>query len=186
MQIIAGRYKGLSLVTPAGAHTRPTLSRIRESLFNILGYPLSGSFLELYAGSGSVGLEAFSRGSKPVILVENHRQALASLERNVKKIKASQAILQVISADALSYVRRHLGKQHFDVVFLDPPYEQTVFDQWAQTDFLARLLRPSGVVVVQHSRKMVLPPTWSGLERQEQRPYGLTVLSFYKSPVYKN
>ncbi len=180
MQIIAGRYKGLTLATPAGLHTRPTLSRIRESLFNILGYPLSGSFLELYAGAGSVGLEAYSRGCDAVVMVENHRHALNCLKSNINKLKAPQGTIQVMDMDALAFARQQAGRQRFDYIFLDPPYEQAVFDQWVPAGLLDGLLASGGQVVVQHNRNINLAPTWSGLDRQRQRPYGVTVLSFYQ------
>jgi len=180
MRILSGSYKGLVLKTPTGQTTRPTLSRIKEALFNILNHQLCGSFLELYAGSGSIGLEAFSRGCEEVILVENNNQASQCILHNIGRLKVKPGTIRLIKNDAVSCCRNLISKNKFDYIFLDPPYEQDYYDCWEKQVSLNELLRPKGVIVVQHGNNIKLSDPWSGAKLSKQKKYGETTLSFYQ------
>ena len=122
MRIIAGKCRSLPLKTPKGLNTRPTTDRIKETLFNIINQDLSGArFLDLFAGSGGIGLEAISRGADYSVFVENNREAIRCIEDNlIFTGLAPQAML--LKTDALSAIKRLDGGKAFDIIFMDPPY----------------------------------------------------------------
>lgn len=121
MRVIAGSRRSLPLKTVEGLETRPTTDRIKETLFNILMPDISGArFLDLFAGSGGIGIEALSRGAASAVFVDNSRDAIRCINDNVKFTKFTDEA-EVVRLDALSYVRA-LRKVDFDIIFLDPPY----------------------------------------------------------------
>lgn len=143
MRIIAGTCKGQRLFAPKGASTRPTSDRAREATFQLIG-PVEGArILDLFAGSGALGLEALSRGAVTATLVESDPAAVRVIERNVAKLGLDGAV--VVRADAV----RHLASTRvaFDVVFLDPPYEMVESLRMPLAQHLPRALAPGGVVV---------------------------------------
>ncbi len=124
MRIIAGSARRLPLKTVEGRDTRPTSDRIKDTLFNILSPSLPGCrFLDLFAGSGQMGLEAASRGAKDVVLVENSRKAAACIEGNISFTKLGDSCTLLVMDAALA-VRRMEGQEPFDVIFMDPPYHK--------------------------------------------------------------
>lgn len=122
MRVIAGSARRISLKTPKGPDTRPTTDRIKETLFNMLQYDLADCcFLDLFAGSGGIGIEALSRGAARCVLVDQGREAIACIRENLQATRlTAQAI--VMQCDALSALRRLEGQYCFDYVFMDPPY----------------------------------------------------------------
>lgn len=122
MRIIAGTARSLPLKTIEGMDTRPTTDRIKETLFNMLQAEVPGSyFLDLFAGSGQIGLEAVSRGAKYAVFVENNKKAAACIEDNIRFTKFDDKT-KLITGDALTALRSLEGKYRFDVIFMDPPY----------------------------------------------------------------
>jgi 16S rRNA (guanine966-N2)-methyltransferase len=183
-RVIAGRLGGRTLVAPAGAATRPTSDRVREALFSILG-DLEGTIvLDLFAGTGALGIEALSRGASHATFVESARPALRALRENLETLGlTSQARTLPMSVErALSAMP--WGADAFDVVFLDPPYREVregTFDASlarAVRAGLAPSVRTSGRVVIEHA-KTALAPDAPGLTLEETRLYGDTALSFY-------
>ena len=177
-RIIGGSAGGRRLVTPAGRTTRPTSDRVREGLFSSLGGDLTGrSFLDLYAGSGAVGLEAASRGAARVTLVERESRALHAARENVATLGFSQVFVR---ADD---VTRFLSEPAtpYDVVFLDPPYADSV------DDVLPLLagggwVAPGGDIVVERDSRGA-PPTWpAGIEADRSRRYGDSTLWYGRRP----
>lgn len=124
MRIIAGKARRLPLRTLPGRDTRPTTDRIKETLFNILAPELEGAyFLDLFAGSGQIGLEAVSRGSAHCVFVENNRKACEVIEDNMRFTKLDGQCT-LMNTDCMSALRRLEGKYRFDLIFMDPPYNQ--------------------------------------------------------------
>jgi 16S rRNA (guanine(966)-N(2))-methyltransferase RsmD len=181
MQIIVGRFRGLKLQSPPGQDARPTLSRIRQALFNILAPDLAqADFLDVYAGSGSIGLEAYSQGCRSVVLVEAHPVIGKTLKQNALRLDPAQTHVTVLASDAKLAVTRLLQQERkFDLVFFDPPYGIQAISEWEQGDDLAELLKPEGQMIFQHSRRDAVPETMAGCRRVKQRMYGETTLSFY-------
>ena len=123
MKVIAGTARGMNLATPQGRHTRPTTGRIKETLFNIIQADVPGSrFLDLYSGSGSIAIEALSRGAKEAVFVDNNKEALACIYENIKKTRFGNQS-KVIPAEAIHALKKldNAGRV-FDIIFIDPPY----------------------------------------------------------------
>jgi 16S rRNA (guanine966-N2)-methyltransferase len=176
-RIIAGRYGGRRIATPAGADTRPTADRVREALFGALG-PLDGlRFLDLYAGSGAVGLEALSRGAEHALLVEADPKAAKVARDNVALLGAvREAVL------AVSRVEQALGYgpsgPPYDVVYADPPYPTPEEEIAGMLSALVGKgwLAPDATVVVERSRRSPEPAWVPGITPERSRRYGDTIL----------
>lgn len=125
MRVIAGSARRLSLKSPSGNHTRPTTDRIKETLFNILqGDIPDAGFLDLFSGSGGIGIEALSRGAKQCVFVENEREAVTCIKANLKAARLSDQA-QVMAMDVMQALRRLSSMQEpFDIIFMDPPYHK--------------------------------------------------------------
>ncbi len=174
MRIIAGSARSLPLKTISGMDTRPTTDRIKETLFNILNpYLADCSFLDLFAGSGQIGLEAVSRGAKEAVFVENNKKAAVCIQENITFTKFTEHCTLLVG-DAVSAIRQLEGREAFDVVFMDPPYgrnlEADVLNQLA----LSSLLSKESIIVVETSLD-------TDLSYAQQWGFEIT-----KEKVYKN
>jgi len=181
MRIIAGIYRSRVLAAPAGLATRPTSDRLRETLFNVLAPRIEGALLlDLYAGSGAVGLEALSRGAASVVFVERAQPALRVLRENLAALGIVSGF-RIYSGSAASYLRAYSG-EGFDVVFLDPPYAAAKEYQSA-LELLgaaaAPVLAEGGVVIAEHRRKERLEDQYGALGRTRLLEQGDAALSFY-------
>ena len=187
MRITGGTLRSRALRAPKGQATRPTTDRVREALFGILassGVVEGARVLDLYAGTGALGLEALSRGAASAVLVESGREALAALRENVTSLGLAGSA-HVVSGEVARAFGRIARSGPFDLVFADPP--------WAQVDAgeadralatLARdgLLAEDATVVLEHSSRTD-PRDVAGLSRQSTRRYGDTALTFYKPAI---
>ena len=192
MRIIAGEYRSRRLEAPAGLATRPTSDRLRETLFNVLAPRMEGAiFLDLYAGSGAVGIEALSRGAASVDFVERAEGAVAVLRKNLARLGIAAEVrvhtvgvgtwLRRVARSAGS-VRKPGSAAGFDLVFLDPPYEAA--EEYAATLGLLggtsmELLTPGALVIAEHRRKERLAEKYGELERTRLLEQGDAALSFY-------
>ena len=149
MRIIAGKARRLPLRTLPGKDTRPTTDRIKETLFNMLAPELEGAyFLDLFAGSGQIGLEAVSRGSVYCVFVDNNRKACEVIEDNMNFTKlAGQCML--MNTDAMSALRRLEGKYRFDLIFMDPPYNQDLEAEILQYLAQSTLVKDGATIIVE-------------------------------------
>ena len=193
MRVIAGKYRSRRLQTLRGTALRPSSDRLRETLFNILGAAIEGSiFVDLFAGSGAVGIEALSRGARGAIFVENHPAGAALISRNLASLgiptaaqvasrttfAGSAEILRMDAMDALERLAE--GEAHADLVFADPPYAnlrayEGILEFLGESELLAR----SGRVIAEHRRKSDLATIVGRLERTRVVEQGDTALSFY-------
>lgn len=171
MRIIAGAAKGRKLDTPKSG-TRPMTGRARESIFSILTQRVRGALvLDLYAGSGSLGLEALSRGASGVVFVENGKRAVVALERNIDRVDLGG---QLRRADVKSFLRSAVGT--FDVVFVDPPYANDDVDVRNVLALIDSILATDGIVVVhRQARSEVEAPEF--LRTVDERRYGDAVVT---------
>lgn len=179
MRVIAGIAKGRRLKVPKTAGVRPTSDYLREALFDILGASVRGvRFLDLYAGSGAVGIEALSRGAAETVFVEQDRRCLHALRQNLAAVGLEGG--EVVSGDVLTILRRLAGqKRSFDIIFLDPPYGTDLAQRTLVLLGSTPLLRQRGVVIIEHFRKDPLPVTVGALLKVREKVHGQTVLSFY-------
>ncbi len=181
MRVIGGSLGGRALTTPRGAATRPTSDRVREALFSILGDVEGTTVLDLYAGTGALGIEALSRGASRATFVENAKAALMALRDNLVKLGLVERA--TVLAMRVEQVARKLAGEatRFDLVFVDPPYEAVRDGRAARAlaqIVAAGLLAPDARIVVEHGGADS-PPEVSGLARDETRRYGDAAISFY-------
>jgi 16S rRNA (guanine966-N2)-methyltransferase len=171
VRIIAGSRKGHTIHAPKGRETRPTSDRVRENVFNILGPVDGASVLDLYAGSGAMGLEALSRGAARAVLVESDRDAVRAIERNLDKLRLKATVLE---RDALAVIATERTK--YDLVFVDPPYDMFPDIQPQLARYLPAVLADAGVVVLETDARTQpeLP-----LEVRTSRKYGQTRVTVY-------
>jgi 16S rRNA (guanine966-N2)-methyltransferase len=182
MRIIAGTLRSRRLEAPAGLATRPTSDRLRETLFNVLAPRIEGAaFLDLYAGSGAVGLEALSRGAARVDFVERAPAALEILRANVSRLGVT-AGYRVHAGSVRTVLDRIAKSAAFDLVFLDPPYEAAQ-EYTATLETLggkaSGLLTAGAIVIAEHRRKERLGEEYAGLVRTRLLEQGDAALSFY-------
>jgi len=169
--VIAGELKGLRLSSPAGLHTRPTPDRVKESVFNILGARVAGSrFLDLFAGSGAIGIEALSRGADEAVFVDDDPAAIGCIRANLIKTKLIGKA-KVIAGDAKSAIRSMLKVESFGIIYLDPPFGCGALVETLNNPGFAKLLKPDGLIIIesQASAKATLP---DGLRTADLRKYG--------------
>ncbi len=178
MRIVAGAYGGRRIVAPPGDTTRPTSDRVREALFSMLGPLDDAVVLDLYAGSGALGLEALSRGAARAVFVERDRRALAVLHANVATLGLCAGRAVVRSGDAGRVARDAVaGGEAYDLVFLDPPYRLAVDAGAAVGATLGGLLGPGARVVTESSRRAPLELTHVPLT--QERRYGDTLVRIH-------
>jgi len=186
MRIIAGTYRSRVLKSLKGLALRPTSDRLRETLFNVLAPDIPGSrFVDLFAGTGAVGIEALSRGAAEVIFIENHAPAATLIRRNLESLGVTSSIT-VLAVDALRGLTmlaapKTSGAPAFTHIFLDPPYAAAE-DYSRVLEFLgtADLLAPGGLVIAEHRRDFDLREAPGALRRFRVLRQGDAALSFYR------
>ena len=171
MRIIAGTHRGHRIAAPRGRETRPTSDRVRENAFNLIGPVEDADVLDLFAGSGAMGLEALSRGAATATFVESDRDACRTINANLDKLKLRGAVLCSDVLRAVSGERRT-----YDLVLCDPPYD---FDHPRLAPHLARLLSEDGVLVYESSGRED-PPEIPGLAQRTSRKYGAARLTLFE------
>jgi len=183
MRIIAGQYRSRQLKSLRNLKIRPTSDMLRETLFNILGPRVeSTQFLDLFAGTGAVGIEAISRGAAHAILVENHRPTAKLITENLALLEITTGA-RVIVSDALAAITK-LESEHiapFEFVFLDPPYaNESDYHAVLQALETSPLLAVSTIVIVEHRKAFALPAAIGRLQQFRTLKQGDAALSFYK------
>lgn len=184
MRIIGGKHRGTKLYTLDGLDTRPTLDRVKEPLFSILQFEIPGStILDLFAGSGALGLEAMSRGAKEVILCDNSPKAIHIIEKNVEKLSI-KLNTKIINKDYLA-VLEMLKKQKIklDIVFLDPPYKTDFAEKASEKIAQYELLTKCGIIVIETDRKKEVAShinQFNLFEIYDERKYGRAELLFLR------
>lgn len=183
MRIIAGTYRSRILKSLKKLALRPTSDYLRETLFNVLGPAIEGSrFLDLYAGTGAVGIEAMSRGAIEAVFVENHTTAVKLIRENLASLKITSGA-RVIAADVTSTLTKlsALGGHTFDFIFLDPPYaNEREYDSTMNILRTSSLLSPNSVVIAEHRKSFALADSFGDLQKVRTLKQGDAVLSFFR------
>lgn len=179
IRIIGGELKGRKLVTVRGLETRPTADRVRESIFNILGNHVQGTrILDLYAGTGAMGIEALSRGAESVLFADDHKAALTALKKNIKACslenRANTIKWNIINN--LDIIRSY--RPAFNLVFLDPPYNKNMIQPTLSNLGKSRCLENGSRLVLEHSPLESISEKRVGFKITDQRRYGKTLVSF--------
>jgi 16S rRNA (guanine966-N2)-methyltransferase len=181
MRVIAGKYRSRKLKGPGKLRLRPTSDRLRETLFNVLGPSVEDSlFVDLYAGTGAIGIEAISRGARETIFIESHAPATRLVRQNLEALGICSGV-EVMEADVVKGLK-NLAARHLlaDFIFLDPPYEGE--EHLRALEFLdaSHLVAPYGLVIVEHHHSMELPERFDRLECTRLLEQGDAALSFYR------
>jgi len=172
VRILAGRFKNHTLKTPKSA--RPTTSKLRGSVFDILQHQIEGArFLDLFAGSGAMGIEAFSRGAKSATFVEKNRQAAACIRENLSTLHIEGTVLQLETKAALKHLTKK--KYLFDIIYMDPPYSM---DVQPLLEELSSLLAPEGILILEQPKNTEIETLY--LKQVDHRTLGDTSLLFFK------
>jgi 16S rRNA (guanine966-N2)-methyltransferase len=177
VRIISGQHKGRRLTAGRKAKVRPTSDRVKESVFNVLREEVAGKrILDLFAGAGSFGIEALSRGAESVTFVDASFQSIKILRKNLKSLDLEEKAT-ILRTDGLKALKKM--QQSFHLVFADPPYlkgfVRKIIDSIAQSDVLEK----SGILVVEHHKKETFPSTEDKLPVLKQKKFGDTVISFF-------
>ncbi|HEX5062835.1 MAG TPA: 16S rRNA (guanine(966)-N(2))-methyltransferase RsmD [Kofleriaceae bacterium] len=176
MRIVGGSHGGRVLRAPHGAATRPTSEKVRQAIFNILPDVEGMQVLDMFAGSGALGIEALSRGAAHVTFIDQAKPALSAVRENLKDLDL-EARATVLAGDAVTLAARHVPASPWQLVFIDPPYRSDLAVRAVQT--LAHLA-PDAMIVIEHDRRNAPPDELRSLVRTDQRRYGDTLVSFYR------
>jgi len=180
MRIVGGTLGGRVLKAPPGRATRPTSEKVREALFNILGSVEGAHVLDLFAGSGALGIEALSRGAAHVTFVDGGKPALIAVRANLADLGVAGRA-QVVAGDAVAQAARLVPTQPWRLVFVDPPYASELASR-AVLALPAANLAPDVVVVIEHDRRNAPPDALGSLLRTDERRYGDTMISLFEVP----
>jgi 16S rRNA (guanine966-N2)-methyltransferase len=179
VRIIAGTNKGARIFAPKGHDTRPTSDRAREAAFNLIGPVEGANVLDLFAGSGAMGLEALSRGAASAVFVETETEALRAIDRNLDKLRLTRA--RVVPHDALTALAAEAGAgRRYDLVLVDPPYEMFSSLQNGLSRYLPAVLSDDGLVVVETAARD--EPELEPLHKRTSRRYGRARLTLFQHP----
>ncbi len=183
MRIIAGTARGREISAPKGMDTRPVTDIIRESLFNIWQFDVEGArFLDLFSGSGCMGLEALSRGAERVVMVDAGNEQVRTIRANLKRTGLDKCANEVVRDDVFHAIGR-LGRTHqlFDIIYLDPPFTvDEIFIPVMEALADGALLAPDGVVAIRTRDRKEMPDTFGVLKRTRQKRYGISMVHFYE------
>lgn len=178
MRVITGSARGTQLKTPEGMATRPTTDRVKEAMFSIIHFDIPGSaVLDLFGGSGQLGIEALSRGAKSAVFVDAGEPACRLIRENLKKTKLEQQA-KVVRSDYLDYLKR--SREQFDIILLDPPYAEVFLENALKQITEIDILRQGGIIVTERPLGKELPWEFSGYERSKDYKYGNTLLTIYR------
>lgn len=178
MRVIAGKAKGTQLKTPDGMLTRPTTDRVKEALFSIIQFELPGAeVLDLFGGTGQLGIEAISRGAKRAVFVDSRREACQLIRENVKKARM-EGECQVVQSDYLEYLNR--CREQFHMIFLDPPYAEVFLENAIKRITEIDILRSGGIIIAERPLGKELPWEFDGYTRSKDYKYGKIILTIYR------
>ncbi len=178
MRVVAGTAKGIQLKTPQGLQTRPTADRVKEAVFSMLQFEVAGAeVLDLFGGTGQLGIEALSRGAKSAVFVDQAKDACDLIRENLRRTNFSGRA-SVVRADYLAYLRR-CGKQ-FDLILLDPPYGEIFLETALNCIGEIDILRQNGIIVTERPLGKELTRELPGMTRSKDHKYGKTLITLYR------
>ncbi len=178
MRVISGKARGIQLKTPEGLRTRPTADRVKEALFSIIQFDVPGTrVLDLFGGTGQLGIEALSRGAKSAVFVDADEKACNLIKENLHRCKMD-ADGQVIRGDYLDYLTR--CRQKFDIILLDPPYAEVFLENSLKKITEIDILESGGIIVAERPVGKELLCDFSGFSRSKDYKYGQTLLTLYR------
>ena len=178
MRVISGRAKGVVLKTPDGMQTRPTADRVKEALFSILQFELPGTkVLDLFGGTGQLGIEALSRGAKSAVFVDAADAPCRLIRENLRRAKM-ESEARVVRADYLKFLSQ--CREKFDIIFLDPPYAEVFLENAIKKISEIDILQSGGIIVSERPVEKELYLEFSGFSRSKDYKYGKTLITLFR------
>ena len=178
MRVITGKARGVQLKTPDGLTTRPTTDRVKEALFSIIQFEIpTARVLDLFGGTGQLGIEALSRGAKSAVFVDAGEPACRLIKENLRRTKLEKDA-KVIRSDYLDYLKR--CRERFDIVFLDPPYAEVFLENALKCITEIDILETGDIIVAERPVGKELPWDFEGFTRSKDYKYGKTLLTIYR------
>ena len=178
MRVISGKARGTALLAPKGELTRPTTDRVKEALFSIIQFDLPGAeVLDLFGGTGQLGIEALSRGAKHAVFVDFREDACKLIKENLKRTKFEESA-SVVRSDYLQYLGR--CKDRFDIIFLDPPYAEVFLENSLKIITEIDILQTGGIIIAERPLGKDLPWDFPGFTRSKDYKYGQILLTLYR------
>lgn len=176
MRVITGKARGVQLKTPDGLQTRPTTDRVKEALFSIIQFEIPGArVLDLFGGTGQLGIEALSRDAKSATFVDAREESCRLIRENLKRTRLEG---KVIRGDYLEYLKR--CREIFDIIFLDPPYAEVFLENALKCITEIDILESNGIIVAERPVGKELPWDFTGYTRSRDYKYGNTLLTIYR------
>ena len=177
MRVITGTARGTNLKAPDGLSTRPTADKVKQAVFNIIQYEIAGEVLDLFAGSGQLGIEALSRGAAHGVFVDAGKPAVAVIRENLKKTHLENRA-EVICCDYMTYLAN--CRKRFRIVFLDPPYAENYLENAIKRISEIDILAEGGIIITERPVGKALDDQFSGLERSKDYVYGKTIITLFR------
>lgn len=178
MRVITGTARGISLKTPEGLATRPTADRVKEAMFSIIQFDLPGAaVLDLFGGTGQLGIEALSRGAKNAVFVDAGEPACRLIKENLKRTHLEERG-KVFRCDYMEYLGK--TREQFDIIFLDPPYAEVFLENALKRITEIDILRSDGIIMTERPLGKELPWDYAGYTRSKDYKYGKTLLTIYR------
>ena len=179
LRVIAGEFRGRKLSEVPGETTRPTTDKNKEKVFNIIGQFFDGGrALDLFAGSGALGIEALSRGIQHSTFVDLQPKAVQTIRENLKTLKIDGSRSKVVLSEAMQFIKTYQGEP-FDLIFLDPPYAKNINNDLIDLISFRKLLNPSGVIICENDKNTVLNNRFGELIKQREAIEGITKFTFF-------
>ena len=178
MRVITGKARGIVLKTPDGLATRPTSDRVKEALFSIIQFDVpTARVLDLFGGTGQLGIEALSRDAKSAVFVDEREDACRLIRENLKRTKLEQNA-RVIRSDYMAYLRT--CREKFDIIILDPPYAEVFLENSLKMITEIDILQTGGIIVAERPLGKKLPCDFEGFSRSRDYKYGNTLITIYR------
>ena len=178
MRVITGKARGVTLKTPEGLQTRPTTDRVKEALFSIIQFDIpAASVLDLFGGTGQLGIEALSRGAKRAVFVDESDKACRLIQENLRRTRM-EGEGTVVRGDYLAYLSR--CREKFDIMFLDPPYAEVFLENALKRITEIDILQSGGIIVTERPLGKELPFVFEGYTRSKDYKYGNTLITLYR------
>lgn len=180
MRVIAGSLKGRRLKPPRGIETRPTTDRVKESIFSMIHTSITDSIIiDLFSGTGNLGIEALSRGAEKVFFVDKNKNSIKLIKENIESMGLKEKS-EVLFCDALRAIKRLASLPNkFDIIFMDPPYSKGFIIPCMEAIDAERILNEDGFILIEHDLKDTLPNKVGRLTKRKEKKYGNTMISIY-------
>jgi 16S rRNA (guanine966-N2)-methyltransferase len=183
MRIISGKYKGRHLASFKADHLRPTMDRVKETIFNKwMMYVDEAKVLDLFAGTGNLGLEALSRGASHVTFVEKNYRSVNIINENLSLLKIEKNEYQLVQKDVLIYLNNYSDAKKFDLIFIDPPFTEKMADEVMQAVGKSQVYSPDTRIVIESIKQEKIADQYGELQCYDRLDYGDKFLSFFKKP----